>query len=109
MNEDKFEQLLKEIYSQDITPSKRLVQKTKGRLSENRYTQYLIALVISLNLAAFLAFIGFIIAVPYGLIYKAMLYMAISSAYNLLALAAYLNSDRIYEFFQIKGGYYEQK
>jgi hypothetical protein len=109
MNDEKFEQLLKEIYTQDITPSENLIQKTKHRLSENRYAQYLIALVVSLNLAAFLAFIGFIIAAPYGMIYKTMLYMAFSSVYNLLALAAYLNSDRINEFFQIKGGYYEQK
>lgn len=100
MNEEKLEQLLKGIYSRDIAPSEKLIRQTKDRLLKNRFAARIVALVVSFNLAVFLAFISFIISVPYSIMYKVILYMTVTCVYNLLALAAYLYKDNLSEFFQ---------
>lgn len=100
MNEERFEQLLEEVYSGDIAPSEKLVLKTKQSAKRSRLTEYMVALVVTVNLLIFLAFIGYLVLAPYGVIIKVLIYMGATSVYNSLALAGYLRKEQLIEFFE---------
>ncbi|RCX07343.1 hypothetical protein DFR58_1562 [Anaerobacterium chartisolvens] len=105
MSEEELERLLGEIYSQDIAASEKLIQKTRARLSESMIAVYMIALAVSINLVIFMVFLGVIIAAPYSLVHKLMLYTVMSCLYNSLVLAAYRYREGISKFFQkLQGG-----
>lgn len=98
MEDEKLEQILNEYFMQEISPSEKLLKKTKRIVQTSRSTKYVIGLCVLFNVLILNACISLIFVAPFSLLLKLALYLAFTGTTNLAVLAIYLYRQKIKDF-----------
>jgi len=100
MDEQKIDQLLYEIYSQDILPSKGLFEKTKYRIQNNNSEKYLLGLVVCVNLFVSGVFFYLMFFASISIIIKLFMYCSVSCLTNILIAGIYVKKEQVKFYFE---------
>jgi len=99
LDNERLEQLLSKIYSCEVHPSDKLIQRTKSESSRTRNFDRLVGIAVLMNLGVFVGFLLLIIFSDYSIIIKGLLFILFSSVLNIIALLLLVYKEKIAVFF----------
>jgi hypothetical protein len=103
MDDKKLDELIKEIRLEEHIPSNELVEMTKSRLKRKPMVKYTLITSVILNFLSVLLFIYVMVFLDIRLIYKAAIYITISTILNFIVLLVYHYKEQIKSLLKNSG------